>query len=258
MTENEGQENTDEYKMNKRQEQMMYWLRYSFKYKRASVRANTGKKIENLDGQVEYFSGKQIIDAIMESEIWGRPNGFQSRENCIAVISFIMSLGTFLRVHKEYKITKENISKKQLSKKKYRLLLNVEEQPPFEDSAEEFYMWNYHPPSRYDLLYAILAIFGSLTFVMYPIWPEKTRQVGYYLGLGGTGFLGLCLGLCLLRSLIYWAIWLLSLGRHHLYILPNLTEDVGFLDSFMPLYSYKRYESKRKKENPVAPGKKNI
>ena len=44
------------------------------------------------------------------------------------------------------------------------------------DSADEFYMWNYHPPSRYDLLYAILAVIGSLTFVMYPIWPEKTKQ----------------------------------------------------------------------------------
>lgn len=68
----------------------------------------------------------------MGSEIWGPPNGFQSRENCIAVLNFIMSLGTFLRVHKEYKITMKNISKKEISKKKYRLLLNVEEQPPFE------------------------------------------------------------------------------------------------------------------------------
>lgn len=32
--------------------------------------------------------------------------------------------------------------------------------------------------------------------------------------------------------------WAATFGRHHLWILPNLTEDVGFLESFWPLYKH--------------------
>jgi len=31
------------------------------------------------------------------------------------------------------------------------------------------------------------------------------------------------------------------LGRHHLWLLPNLIEDVGFFASFWPLYHYEYY-----------------
>lgn len=33
-------------------------------------------------------------------------------------------------------------------------------------------------------------------------------------------------------------VWLVTFGRHHFWILPNLTEDVGFLESFWPLYKH--------------------
>lgn len=33
-------------------------------------------------------------------------------------------------------------------------------------------------------------------------------------------------------------IWAGSMGRHHLWILPNLLEDCGVLESFQPFYSY--------------------
>lgn len=32
--------------------------------------------------------------------------------------------------------------------------------------------------------------------------------------------------------------WLLSVGRHKFWLLPNLTEECGFLESFQPLYTY--------------------
>lgn len=36
-------------------------------------------------------------------------------------------------------------------------------------------------------------------------------------------------------------------GNHHLWLLPNLLEDVGFLESFKPLYSYE-YKGKDPEE----------
>lgn len=40
------------------------------------------------------------------------------------------------------------------------------------------------------------------------------------------------------RHVLFVVIWAVTLGRHHFWLLPNLTEDVGFLDSFWPVYQY--------------------
>ena len=32
--------------------------------------------------------------------------------------------------------------------------------------------------------------------------------------------------------------WVLTIGRHHFWLLPNLTEDCGFFESFVPLYTH--------------------
>ncbi|XP_048477363.1 translocation protein SEC62-like, partial [Rhincodon typus] len=51
------------------------------------------------------------------------------------------------------------------------------------------------------------------------------------------------------RCILFLLIWLLTGGRHHFWFLPNLTADVGFIDSFRPLYTheYKGPKSDSKK-----------
>jgi translocation protein SEC62 len=36
--------------------------------------------------------------------------------------------------------------------------------------------------------------------------------------------------------LVFGLVWGVTFGKHHLWLLPNLTEDVGFAASFWPLY----------------------
>lgn len=45
---------------------------------------------------------------------------------------------------------------------------------------------------------------------------------------------------CLLsaRCILFLIIWVVTGGRHHFWFLPNLTADVGFIDSFRPLYTH--------------------
>lgn len=59
----------------------------------------------------------------------------------------------------------------------------------------------------------------------------------YYLSVAAAGFLVTIIVLAILRLIIFCLIWMLTLGKHHLWILPNLTEDVGFFASFWPLYN---------------------
>ena len=40
------------------------------------------------------------------------------------------------------------------------------------------------------------------------------------------------------RLILFCIIWVFTLGKHHFWLLPNLTEDVGFFDSFKPLYKH--------------------
>ncbi|XP_045153604.1 translocation protein SEC62 [Echinops telfairi] len=40
------------------------------------------------------------------------------------------------------------------------------------------------------------------------------------------------------RCVLFLIIWLITGGRHHFWFLPNLTADVGFIDSFRPLYTH--------------------
>lgn len=42
--------------------------------------------------------------------------------------------------------------------------------------------------------------------------------------------------LLLVRVVIFGVVWLLTWGKLSFWLLPNLTEDVGFLDSFRPVY----------------------
>lgn len=53
------------------------------------------------------------------------------------------------------------------------------------------------------------------------------------------------------RCILFLFIWLVTGGRHHFWFLPNLTADVGFVDSFRPIYTHEY-------KGPRANGKKGI
>ena len=43
---------------------------------------------------------------------------------------------------------------------------------------------------------------------------------------------------CLVRYVLFGFVWAITIGRHHFWLLPNLTEDCGFFESFVPLYTH--------------------
>ena len=44
--------------------------------------------------------------------------------------------------------------------------------------------------------------------------------------------------LAIVKYIIFAILFALSAGKLKFWIFPNLTEDVGFLESFMPVYDY--------------------
>lgn len=63
------------------------------------------------------------------------------------------------------------------------------------------------------------------------------RKGVYYLSIAAAGFLVFILGLAVLRFVVFCVVWTITGSKHHFWLFPNLTEDVGFLESFWPLYT---------------------
>ncbi|NWQ80465.1 SEC62 protein, partial [Columbina picui] len=98
--------------------------------------------------------------------------------------------------------------------------------------------------------YSVIAVIAATLFLLRP----AGRHVGvYYLSAGWfvTSIILLATGKCRAPSLYpFPIIWLLTGGRDHFWFLPNLTADVGFIDSFRAPYTrkYKERKTDSKKE----------
>ncbi|CAL4096335.1 unnamed protein product, partial [Meganyctiphanes norvegica] len=136
-------------------------------------------------------------------------------------------------------------------KKKTKIKLDMHLEQIFVDGTDA-YVWMYDPIPFWYYIVGGLCLFGAIAVCLFPLWPPEVRKGVYYLSVAAAGFLGVILGLAVVRFIVFCIIWVLTMGRHHLWLLPNLTEDVGFFQSFWPLYHYEYrgddYKDKKKRK----------
>lgn len=126
---------------------------------------------------------------------------------------------------------------KDKEKRKRKIRLDMHPEQIFVD-GHEAYVWIYDPiPIHYWIL-GILIVIGAILICLFPLWPPSLRKGVYYLSIAAAGFLVLILGLAVVRAIVFAIVWLFTGGKHHFWIFPNLTEDVGFFASFQPLYHH--------------------
>ncbi|KAJ2682130.1 Translocation protein S62, partial [Coemansia spiralis] len=75
-----------------------------------------------------------------------------------------------------------------------------------------------------------------LAGVMFPLWPSVLRNGTWYLSMLALGLLGLLFATAIVRLIIY--LITMVAAPQGLWIFPNLFEDVGFFESFVPLYAW--------------------
>ncbi|PAA47013.1 hypothetical protein BOX15_Mlig011034g2 [Macrostomum lignano] len=127
---------------------------------------------------------------------------------------------------------------RQEKRKRGRPRLEIHELQAFVPNAGEVYIWHYDPTRPRNVVLGFLMVLGSILLCLFPMWPLQLRTGTYYLSIGALCLLGGLISLSLLRYPLFGLIWCLSLGRLHFWFLPNLTEDVGVLESFVPVISY--------------------
>ncbi|XP_078695664.1 translocation protein SEC62-like isoform X2 [Branchiostoma floridae x Branchiostoma belcheri] len=120
---------------------------------------------------------------------------------------------------------------------KRKMKLEFHEEQIFLD-GNELYVWVFDPIHPKTFALGLALVVAAVIVVLFPLWPYEARQGVYYLSLAAAFFIGFILFLAVVRLILFCLIWAGTGGHHHFWFLPNLTADVGFLDSFRPLYLY--------------------
>lgn len=129
-------------------------------------------------------------------------------------------------------------------------------QQTFED--EEYFMWFYSPVPMMLYLKGAGILLAVVALIAFPLWPFRARKLAWMASLWALVFVGLMIVLAIIR-LILFCITLVAL-RPGIWLFPNLFADVGFIDSFRPLYSWrgqrtlpKKPKKKKRASKPTDP-----
>lgn len=230
----------------------------------------------NLLGmKVDFFVANKLIECLMSSK-WGPGTGISkeksastkqpylaNKQACIAFMQRLMNKQLFYRAIKIYKEQAEpsspanssetpNLKKRKTNKEnsgqtptsgkdqkesqaKRKFKLEMHEDQKFID-ANEPYVWVYDPTSTKTYVIGSLLILGAIGICLFPLWPSQVREGVYYVSLAGASFLGAILGLAVFKYVLFGFVWACTFGSVQFWLFPNLTEDVGFLESFVPVY----------------------
>ncbi|KAF1823649.1 translocation protein [Dissoconium aciculare CBS 342.82] len=134
-------------------------------------------------------------------------------------------------------------------KKHVKGLWTVKIEPQQEAADEFYYAWFYEGPQWKNRLAAVGALVGILAVVFFPVWPYHLRLGVWYVSMGMLGLLGLFFAMAIFRLILF--VITMFVTPPGLWLYPNLFEDVGFFDSFKPLWAWHEDElaiKKRKKE----------
>lgn len=99
-----------------------------------------------------------------------------------------------------------------------------------------YYIWLYEGSQWKQKLYAVGALVAVIAVVLFPLWPLFLRQGVWYLSMGMLGLIGLFFAMAIFRLILF--IITMFAAPPGLWLYPNLFEDVGFFDSFRPVWAW--------------------
>ncbi|KAL8929983.1 MAG: hypothetical protein Q9172_000215 [Xanthocarpia lactea] len=141
------------------------------------------------------------------------------------------------------------------SQKRIKGLWTVKIEQQQDISDELHYVWLYEGPQWKTKLYAAGALVLIMAVVMFPLWPMKLRIGVWYLSMGMLGLIGLFFAMAIFRAILF-AVTYFAVPPG-LWLYPNLFEDVGFFDSFRPVWGWqedKKKKGKKSKDGAAAAG----
>ncbi len=128
--------------------------------------------------------------------------------------------------------------------------VKIEQQQDFDPMMH--YVWLFEGSQWKTKMWAGLVLVLVFAAVLFPLWPLVLRQGVWYLSVGAMGLIGLFFAMAIFRLILFVLTFFLT--PPGLWLYPNLFEDVGFFDSFRPLWGWheSKEDMKRKKKEKKA------
>ena len=101
---------------------------------------------------------------------------------------------------------------------------------------EEYMIWYYNTTPLMTYVYGVGVVAAFAAIALYQLWPNWARRASYHVSMCSLMLVGVLLGLTVVR-LVLFLLSLIVLPKGF-WLLPNLYADVGFFESFRPLYAW--------------------
>lgn len=206
------------------------FLRSSSSGLKVRVGALNGKRLD-------YFKGKSAVKALLSPSYAKLKNvpKVTSEVEALATLSAANAFAFYLRVQRGGPTGSSSSSPKALQIIQEQLF-----------RPEEYYAWFYEGSQWTTYAGGILMVAVMLAGVMFPLWPPIMRLGVWYLSMGMLGLIGLFFAIAIVR-LIFYIITVIVVSPG-IWIFPQLFADVGFVDSFIPLWEWDIPKKKSKKK----------
>ncbi|KAF5334606.1 hypothetical protein D9611_011993 [Ephemerocybe angulata] len=213
-------------------------------------------RVGALNGKrVDYFKGKSAIKALLSpayAKVKGVPK-VTTEEEAATLLQVVNAFAFYLRVQRGQATGSSSSSPK---------ALQVIPEQMF--GPKEYYAWFYEGSQWTTYAGGILMVVIMLAGVMFPLWPPIMRLGVYYLSMGMLGLIGLFFAIAILRLIFY--VITVVVASPGIWVFPQLFADVGFVESFIPLWEWdlpKKKKSKKtkgdsKKEKSSSKGKSRV
>lgn len=197
-------------------------------------------RVGALNGKrLDYFKGKAAIKALL-SPVYKKQKGVppvDDEAQAVALLQAVNAFAFFLRVSRGGPSGSSASSPK-----------NLQIIPEQMFASDQYYAWFFEGSQWTTYAGAILMVVILFAGVMFPLWPPIMRQGVWYLSIAMLGVLGLFFALAIVRLIFY--IITVVVAHPGIWIFPQLFADVGFVESFIPLWEWDlpKKKSKKKKE----------
>lgn len=122
--------------------------------------------------------------------------------------------------------------------------VKVEQQQEIRD--ELYYAFFYEPRTWKQTAMAFGLVVVLMAVVLFPLWPPTIRLGVWYLSMGMLGLIGLFIAMSIFRLILFLITMVVT--PPGLWLYPNLFEDVGFFDSFRPVWAWHKVKGQKGKK----------
>ncbi|GJE94832.1 translocation protein Sec62 [Phanerochaete sordida] len=204
-----------------------------------SSKAGIKVRVGALNGKrTDYFKGKAAVKALL-TPAYAKTKSVpkvENEEDAHKLLGSMIPFAFYLRVDRGEPTGTAPNSPKQL---------NVNAQQQF--TEDSYYAWFYEGSQLMTYVGGFTMLAVMLAGVMFPLWPPIMRLGVWYISILVLALIGLFFIIAIVR-LIFYVITIFA-APPGIWIFPKLFADVGFVESFIPVWDWEQPKKKKGKKS---------